>query len=359
MFYIALLILSFFYFFSLTVITFPIRVSRNVFLYIWACYVFALAVIGYYIEPSAELDLFRMYNTINELRAGQATVLDSSPFLILNVMYWLVSQTENNSWYAVLSILIIGSLEFAIINKYIQNGAYVPKIFALFFLGCNANGFIVYTFIGRSFLVAVVFVYAYYVWRDVDKKIFWGLTIVCCLIHILGLVFMLFSILYELTMSHKLIRYGCILCIIIILHTNIPLQLFSLIPGEYSSLVLEKYQAYSIRGFEFQQPVEMWFRTINLLYALICLLYLQHIGNTQYEIWIFFTIITFCGFNFSIIYERMPFVIGVAMLPILQAIFMNVKRPVNAIIYYTLACIWFGQTLWGIREAYAWLSFNV
>ena len=362
MFYIALVTLGSFYFFSLVLIIFPIKVSKNTLLYVWGCHILALAIMGYYIIPEPELDLYRLFQEIDGIRLGKNNVVNNSPFLILNIIYWFVSKTANNAWYPFFSILFIGGLEFCIIKNFVSNtNQYTTKITALYFLGCNANGFLVYPFSGRAFLVAALFVYAYYMWNTSNKKMFWILALICCLIHILGFVLVLFTILYEFIKLTKInnISFICILFIAILLNTDLPLLFLELVELDYFNLLHLKYQAYLIRGLEFQQPIEMFFRTINLIYALICLWYLRKVGNKAYAIWEFFILITLCSFNFGIIYERMPFVIGIAMLPVLNAFFLKLKRPVNSIMFYAWACIWSAQIMWGIRETWAWLTFAV
>lgn len=363
MFYLALGILACYYLIILLLIVLPIKVSKNTILFMWVCHIISLAIIGYHIIPSPSLDLYRMYIEIDDLRVGSTTIFDS-PFLLNNLIYWIVSKTNHNGWFAFISVVLIGGLELCIIKEYIRNNKIVTKAVALYFLGCNSNSFIVYLFIGRSFLVAAIFVWAFYVLKEKNKKLFWLSTFACCLIHALGIILLLFAFTYEVVKKKKSKRINVLMVVIAfvivyLLNTDLPEHILGMINLDYFSILQEKYQAYAIRGIEFQQRREMIFRTLNLSYILFCVFYLWRKGNSRHEIWGFFILITFAGYNFSILFERMPYVVGIAMLPILNDFLLVSKGILKKSVVIVGAFILISQTIWGVYETWAWLDFAI
>lgn len=364
MFYLALIILTCYYFIALVNITFPIKLSRKTMIFIWVCYIISLSVIGYYIVPNQDLDLYRMYRDIDNLRTGITTIYNT-PFLLNNLIYMIVSKTNYNGWYAVISVVIIGGLELALIKEiYSKNKIVSGKALALYLLGCNANSFFVYLFIGRSFVVAAIYVYAYYIWKERNKIVFWILIFSSCFIHALGIVLLVFTIAYDFAKKKQSRGVNVLMIAIVfatayVLSTDLPGRFFETINLEYFSLLQDKYHSYSLRGIEFQQGREMLFRALNMLYMLICIFYLWRKNNNKHMIWGFFIMITFACFNFSIIFERMPYVLGIALLPVLNDVLITSKGIMKKSFILFGAIILIMQTIWGIYEASLWLDFGI
>lgn len=363
LFNLSLSILACYYLIAFLLIVLPIKAAKNSIFFIWVCYVISLSIIGYYIVPSPSLDLYRIYEDIDNLRLGITTIFDS-PFFLNNLIYWIVSKTDYNGWYAFISMMLIGGLELSIIKEYSSRYKINTKAAALYFFGCNANAFIVYLFIGRSFLVAALYVYAFYVWKEKKKKIFWLLALACCFIHSLGVVLLLLTLIYEFTKGKKTKRISVLMIVAIfiiayLLSTDLPERILGIFNLDYFSFLQDMYQSYSLRGIEFQQGREMLFRTLNMLYMLICILYLWHKGNNRHMVWGFFIMITFVSFNFSIIFERMPYVIGVASFPVLNDVFSISKGIMKKSIVMIGALVLISQTIWGIYEAWLWLDFSI
>lgn len=362
MFYLALVMIAVIALITVTATALPIRIKSSGFICIWLVYVLGMSIIAYYIEPSPSLDLYRIYQEIDAFRSGSRTIFDS-PMIILNLVYWLVSKTNYNGWYSFISVLLTGLLQLNVIRNYIKNNEYSSRAICLSFLACNSGCFVVYLFIGRSSFVAALFVYAYYIWHGKNRKVFWILMLCGSLIHTLGLILSLLTIVYDISFIKKskrmyILTFTIVLAMGYVLQSDFSFLILERIGTGYGQMLSEKWRAYSIRGIEFQQQQEMMFRFISTFFLLISVLYLHYKKDSTYDLFAYFVMVMYAGFNISIIFERMPYVVCMASLPILNETFMKMKRG-RLLYLYIGAMIFLMVNVWGLYEASLWLDFRI
>lgn len=363
MFYVARVLLIICLIVVLFGIVFPIKMSKIQLSILWFTYIISLAVIGYFINPGTSLDLYRMYMEINGFRAGSNTIF-KSPMIITNFLYWLVSKTNNNGWLVVIGVLIWGICIQRILAKYLDTHDYETRAVILYFLAANAGCFVIYLLSGiRCSLASAVWVYAYMKWYK-EKKwkyyIFAGLTI---FIHMLGLVLITFTEIYRVLQKKKNIwtyiaAFTTIALIGLFLNTDLGVRIVSMYNFGYAQFVTEAWNAYLLRGYEFQQQREMMFRIISGILYLLLVVQLHISKNRENEIWGFYILVMFAGFNMSILFERLPYVLGIASLPIINESALSKKGVSKVCFYVVFAIFTILQILWGVYEMSIWFDFK-
>lgn len=344
------------------ILFYPVRLTVKQATGVWMLFIFTLASLGFLVEPSPELDLYRMYIEIDEFRDGSRKIFDS-PLFAMNIIYWLVSHTNNNGWLVFGTVVVWGLCIREILKQYLRNNTYNSKAVILYFFAANAGCFVVYLISGiRSTLTAAIWCYAYFIWYDRKQWIYYLLVLSSVFIHVFGLILLGLTFLYyflqrKKSMSAYLITFFIIMVIGYILNNSSSLPFLSSAGIRYVDFVLDKIRVYSIRGYEFQQTREFLHRIMNGGFLLICLLHLHRKGEMKYEIFGFFILVMFAGYNMSILFERMPYVLGICTLPIINASVLTSKK-IGKLVFISLGTVVFGlQLLWGVYETSIWINF--
>lgn len=354
-------------FFLLVCMICPIRLTIRQIRGLWLIQIIAVACLSYLIKPGFSLDLYRIYNQINLFRDGRAEIFDT-PFFVLNFFYWLVSKTPNNGWFPFFGVLIFGLFADGILKNYLETNYYATKAVMLYFLASYGGFFVIYLLAGvRSVVVAAVWVYAYQKYFKNNKKRFFLIVTPTIFIHLLAIVLLVIVLLYSFCERKNTFK-SYIIAIIIVgvvgytLNSDIILSLIGRNNSAYLMMFSENWKAYRIRDYQFQQTGELILRAVTAIYYLVCSLYLSYKGNKKNNIIIFIVAIMFVGFNMSILFERLPYVLGIASLPILNEVTTIQSDDKNSIVISYLLFI-FGaivigaQFVWGVRECVLWLDF--
>lgn len=343
---------------------FPIRLTKKQLGILWMIYIVSLATMAFFIELPQGIDLYRMYKKVDAFRSSGESVVFSAEVLV-DIMYWLTAKTNENGWLVFFIIIAFGICVKHIIYTYLDENSYTTKAVVLYFLAVNAGVFVVYLLTGvRSTLVAALWCYAYFKWYNKKKSVYYIIVGCSMFLHLLGLILLVLTWVYEILQKRKnmfsyIVTFGVILIIGYVLNSNIGIDFLASFSSDFTQFVGQKWQAYSNRGHEFQQGWELRFRIINSLYLLACLVFLHLKGNKKNQIFGFFILVMYAGFNMSILFERMPYVLGIASLPIINES-INEAKKIGRILIGGMGIMIIGlQVCWGIYESYLWLDFGI
>lgn len=364
LFYISVYGLIFCVIATIFLIFFPVRMTRGQLIGFWTIYIILLAVFGFHIDPGYELDLYRIYKEIDAFRAGQSSITDSS-MIIMNIVYWIIAKTNDNGWLVVITVLIWGACVGKVTSEYLRSHRYDTRAVVLYYLAANGGCFVFYLLTNiRCSIVFAVWLYAYFIWYKRKRWVYYVLTVLMIFIHSVGILVMGLTLLYHFLKSKNRIR-GYVITFVAILfigyllnNTEIVGNILSSMGTSYASYLSEKWQAYSIRGIEFQQGREMMFRILSSLLYFVLLIELHLKGNREYEIFGFFIMVMYVGINMSIIFERFPYLLGLSALPILNESSMTKRGIKKKIFYIGTFAILFGQIIWSIYEIMLWVNFK-
>lgn len=342
---------------------FPIKLRSNQLILSWMIFIVALATMGLFIDPGRELDLYRIYGEINLVRAGNMSLADT-PYKLVWVMYWLVSKTNRNGWIVFMTVILWGICIAKIMQNYLRDNKYLTRNIIIYLLAALGGCFVVHLLSGiRCALAAAIWSYAYMNCYSTNKKKYYLLGCVSLLLHSLGGILLLGTLIYEILQKRKSI-WSYVLCFGVIVLLGFVLNNIQMFSGFisnnsiYGELIGNKIASYSIRGADYQQSRELLFRIITSIYLFVCIYLLHRKGNTKYEIIGFFILVMYAGYNMSILFERMPYVLGICSLPIINETFY-VKKNGKTVFFYGVGILVFTlQIMWGIYETVSWLHFS-
>lgn len=346
-------------FFALT----PIRISNKQISVFWIMFIVLFAYVGFHVNPTPDLDIYRIYRYIDNYREGNITSIFATPTFIMNIVYWLIAHLKNNGWFVSLTIIIWGMLINGIFRQYSKKKIIVHQSVFIYFLASLGSFFVVYLISGSWCSIAVtLWAYAYYRWSEHKKWLFYVIGIMSIFIHSTGIVLMIFTIIFQvLQRKHNFKSYFFVFIAIVALGyvlNNPEIMKFTSKAGfSYGILISEKINAYSMRGVEFQQVRELLFRIVTSLFLLFSIGYLHLKNNMKNEIFGFFILVMFAGYNMSILFERIPYLLGVCSLPIFNETIMESKKGWNYF-YIIMSLLLFGlQVAWGCYETKEWITF--
>ena len=260
-------------------------------------------------------------------------------------------------------MIIWGLFICGILTKYLTSHEYYIRPVMLYFLAVNGGCFIIYLLSGlRCSLAVAIWGFAYFRWYDNRKLLYYLSCVLCSLVHTIGIVLIGFTLFYSVLQKKKtMISYAITFIIILacgyILNTTEGVQFLSRMGTAYSDLFAEKLAAYILRGYEFQQPREMTLRALGSVFILSCIIYLHYKGNRKHEVFAFYILVMFAGYDMSILFERLPYMLGICSLPILNETYAIAKRE-GRMFVWTMGFIVFGaQVIWGVYEMISWLTF--
>lgn len=343
----------------------PFRTSYKAISRLWIIYIIAFAALAYHCEPSPSTDLYRLYQEIDTFRYGNASIF-GGPYIVMNLVYWIVAKFPSNGWFPVFTILIWGFCTQGIVKKYTKNRPFPTRQVIMYYLAANGGVFVVYLISGnRSTMVASLWCYAYYSWYEKEKSKYYIVMAVCAFVHLLTLILVGLTLLFGILNRRKsavsyVITFGVVIVIGYVISSDMShiAALFGT-GGIYFENLYSKILVYSNRDSSFQQGREMMLRIIGALYLFLCIILLHKEGNKKYDIIGFLILIMFAGFKMSILFERMPYVLGCACLPILIDLMSNKHRKeVNNIVLRNVGFVVFlAQAAWGAYETILWLDF--
>lgn len=361
MFYLSVGVLASIFFATMVLLVCPVNLSKKQVLLFWQIYVIALAVLGFHINPGPLLDLYKAYQEIDLYRSGSISITNS-PLILLNMFYWFVSKTNHNGWHVFIAVVVWGRCIGGILKEYIYKNKYYTKAIILYFLAINGGCFIVHLLSGiRCSLATAIWGYAYYVWYKKNKKVFYCIMISTVFLHLFGGILLGLTVLYEYVLKKKnkyrIVSIILIAGFFIITNTNIMLYVLECFSGQYAEFLLDKWKAYAIRNYEFQQGREMMLRILGAFYFGICIFLTKAKNKTDnYIIW-WFIVFMFVGFKMSILFERLPYAIGIGVLPLLNNIMKINSKPKKFFLTYAGALVLYAQVVWGIYEVMIWMDF--
>lgn len=341
---------------------FPIHLTKKQIIVLWMIYIFSLAIIGYHIKPSYDMDLYKLFAEIDGFRAGTKKIFDS-PLFITNILFWIVSKTYNNGWLVFLAVIIWGLCIKGILNYYLNETECSLQAVVLYFLAANGGCFIIHLLSGiRCSLAVSIWCYAYFKWYKNKKKFYFCVASMTVFIHTIGIILIGLTILFYVLLRKKsigayFITFLSVLFCGYLLNTVQENDWLSSFNISYFNLLAEKLKAYAIRGYEFQQMRELLLRVFGSIYLFMCVAFLHFKRNTKYEIVGFFILVMFAGFNMSILFERMPYALGILALPIINESMIESKALGKFVIGYMGAMFFGAQVLWGVYEISIWINF--
>lgn len=344
---------------SLFVIT-PVRISAKGICLWWFLFVSSLAIFVWYAEPSVSDDLYRHYENINQIRNHGETIFNSSPLLVWRLMLWLVSLTDSNGWLPSMAVLIWGYAIGKITYDYIKTHTYSTRIIFIYFIGLLGSCSVFYLVSGvRCATSMAIWAYAYYFYYNDSKKKFYIVSLVSMGLHLLPLFMLFLSFIYERiirsTKKYVLLKTIIFVFLISLLVRSVVVpQLLQAMSTPYVALVAQKWFDYMDRGIEDTVIVET---RIKIFFLIVVLL----IGLARKKIKIdfvsFIAITALSLIPMAILMERLPYFIGIYLLPTLNEWYMERYKYTPVIMIIVIGVFVF-QSAFAVHEMFAHIAFG-
>ena len=294
----------------------------------WYLLVFAFAVFAYYAEPSISDDLFRHYNDIDNIRQGKFSV-DYSALFGWQLFEWLVSKTNHNGWLPFFPIILIGFFVQKIQDEWFTEHSFSVRGSLLGYLSAFA-GLGVFSIVSgiRCTLVSTMFVYAYLCLYKKNRMRFYIVSFLGCMVHAVGALYLMTVLFHALIIVSKnktkaVIKIIFILiCLRLLILTNVVEKIFGYLPGKYGELLLLKWNFYHNVRFEDRPMGELGIILIFLLFTIyvFCILYLYTRGISFDSLVVSVIFIIVLGSGMDIFYNRMAMICGLLGMPLLMEV---------------------------------------
>lgn len=316
----------------------------------WWTGIILLAAFSFYLNPIESWDLSRLYAAVDAYRYGNAKITDDI-FVVQNIIFWLVSQTDNNGWLVFTAIIAWGGFVGSVIEQYIKQNRYSTRAILIGFLSAYSAHYIIYLVSGiRTALVSAMWVYAYYRWYERNKNVYYGIMIAGLFIHLISPILMALTFVYHL-IRQKGKRWNYIAVILAIFVIGYVVNnnfgdFFLRFNNEYMQMIGLKWSLYT--NYRNELRGEGFFRILTLIVYLVCVIYLHKKGKQEYDIIGFITLVAFAGNNMDILINRIPYAIGVAAVPMINETVMSVQGGKRKLWLIAIGVPIAFKFLWGI-----------
>lgn len=361
---ICLFILTLSVAFTELAIIFHIRLSRRFIVRTFVFVIVVFAVFIFYIEPGVEEDLYRHYMNIERMRSNSYKLSERNKFLFVwRLILYVVSRTENNGWLPVIAVLALGYCVAALVNDYIKQYhpgtglilLYIIGVLGLIDLRLYVSGI-------RSFMVCVVWYYAYHFYYGNSKVKYYIILIVLTFIHPMVLIPAAGCLIYQSFLKNKsqgsILKLVAILCLILYMMQTSWLQgLLSRFNISFLANILDISASYNDR--EFDTSFAGWMGYIFCFAWFIICAFLCDYKQEKMSLYNAFVCMTLVlSFANGVFMQRLFPLLGVAMFPTIYKVYKKMKSSSKFIFYYGTLFIFSYKLLCGIYALLVNMKFN-
>lgn len=344
-----------------------LRVTNKTIIVLWSLFIIALASFSFFAEPTSETDLYRHYANINWMRKINRNVYYDSPLLVRNLLFFLISLSDNNGWLPVVSVLTFGFCVGCVSYNYLKKHHVPARIAILYFGGCLGcvSVFALITGIRNIMAFSIWYLgyYFFYSKREInnlnnikllifdiqrqkkysDKRIviYYVISLVAILIHPAALICFLMALIYYHLICGKWkqqmpLLFFLFFILMFFLKTSVLKRALDKLPISYASLLVEKLELYSNykgvtgRTSLFILIVILIFYGCNAIY-----LFTKNRCELNFSIFIIFMTIMAGCINIAFL-ERFIILIGILSLQVLHETYLVLSKN-NRIIYFLTA----------------------
>lgn len=332
----------------------------------WYLLIFSFAIFSYYAEPSVSDDLFRHYADIDNIRRGVFS-LDYSALFVWQFFEWLVSKTNHNGWLPFFTIILIGFFIQQIQDEWFVEHSFSVRGSLLGYLSALA-GLGIFSIVSgiRCTLVSAMLIYAYLSFYEKRRKKFYIISIIGCMIHTVGVLYIVLILIHNLIIVSKnrtKTVYRIVLTLVslrILILLNVVEALFGYLPGKYGDLLLFKWNSYYGVKFENRTTGGIGAVLLFLLFAvyLFCILYLytKKISFDSLIVSVIFIVVL--GSGIDIFYDRMAMACGLLGMPLLLEM-SNILKGIRKMFFLWTTYLIFGiEILYSTYSMCCHISFN-
>lgn len=315
---------------------------------IWIVFIISCSVCVFYNKPGLSTDLSRHYSAMERMNYGMVDLQYGGVYLF-NLILWVISKTNQYALLPSLNFLVIGILIDSIVKKYAKNLNVAPRtifIYYFFVLGCIGITSIVSGI--RCALVSAIFVWGYVYFKGSKKSVFYAISIAICFIHMVGVMLIAFSLIYDILMNtqKKLQNISSVIVIIVlmryIIYSGILENIVSFIPGVFGKTLSIKIADYMGINVVDSVMIPIWLNVRIILVLLILLI--SYFKNYQDDMIAYFIFVfALVGGVDGTARGRLLMPVSLLMFPNINTIYQGTKsnslRNVRSAIMFT-ACFY-------------------
>lgn len=363
MFYLSTFLIITIFFIFIFLFLLPGNISKDIIFKLWYLFIIGLAVFSFFAEPSVNDDLFSHYYDIDQIRNGYGS--KKSSLKGITIIFWLISRQPYNGLLPFLSVLIFGIVLAEIAKEYYSHNSYNSKALMIYFmmaLSCNGIFYIVSGI--RCSMVAVLWTLSYVKFYQKNKiKEFIIAELLLGLLHYIAFLFLIIHILYLILMkiNKRRVWISCIIIFAIFIFVTNNSEFFAnilkLLGSNSIGSLGDKWTTYTteyVGGME----IENAFKLISVIILMFCYFYPATNKNEteKFTLYLAFIYIS-TRIGFVIIAERLPYLIGVISLPLVDNCIKGYKKG-RIFIEYLLFMFFTLFLLYSFHTMFSHIMFN-
>lgn len=340
----------------------PGNISQKVILRLWYVFIFSLAIFSFFVEPSVSDDLYVHYYNIDQFRNGYS--MKNASLVGVNFIFWLVSRQPYDGVLPFMSVIIFGVCIAEIAKEYYKEQSYNTKNMLLYFILAMGSCNVFYIISGiRCSLVAVLWGLAYvklYRYKKLNKFII--VELLLSLVHYIAILFFLIHLSYLILMKvnkKKAWISSAIVYLIFIFITknsNLIAQILLIFSSNVSGSLSQKWIVYTTE-YTGGMEIENNLRFIIIIILVVCYFYPRR-EKKEIEKYVLYMSAIYLSTNigFAIIAERLPYLIGVLSLPMIDNCMKSYKKSRMFIQLLLFLCFTI-QLLYGFHSMFSHMHF--
>lgn len=340
----------------------PGNISEKVIFTLWYAFIISLAVFSFFAEPSVYDDLYSHYYDIDQIRNGYGFRIGTLKGI--GIVFWLVSKLPSNGFLPFASVIIFGICIAEIAKEYYNKESYNTKNLIMYFVLATGSCNVFYIISGiRCSLVAVLWGLAYFKLYNHKKiKEFIIVELLLSLLHYIAILFFIIHISYLILMKINKKRawisslFVFVVFIIITKNSQAIGKLLLLFGSNSTGSLGDKWVLYTT-DYTGGMEIENTLRFITIIILVVCYFYPQR-KKKEDEKFILYLAAVYLSTNigFTIIAERLPYLIGVVSLPLIDSSMKKYGKG-RFFIQLLLFVFFIVQLLYGFHSMFSHMKF--